>query len=44
VEEPRKPEPVYLAWRTEEVGAGLAWWIDKMKSPSLLERLWSSFN
>jgi DNA-binding transcriptional LysR family regulator len=44
VEEPRKPEPVYLAWRTEEVGAGLAWWIDKMKNPSLLERLWSSFN
>ena len=44
VEEPRKPEPVYLAWRTEEVGAGLAWWIDKMKSPYLLERLWSSFN
>ena len=44
VEEPRKPEPIYLAWRTEEVGAGLAWWIDKMKSPDLLERLWSSFN
>jgi DNA-binding transcriptional LysR family regulator len=44
VEEPRKPEPVYLAWRTEEVGAGLTWWIDKMKSPNLLERLWSSFN
>jgi DNA-binding transcriptional LysR family regulator len=44
VEEPRKPEPVYLAWRTEEVGAGLTWWIDKMKSPDLLERLWSSFN
>ncbi|MES1986461.1 MAG: LysR family transcriptional regulator [Pseudomonadota bacterium] len=44
VEEPRKPEPVYLAWRTEEVGAGLAWWIEKMKSPDLLERLWSSFN
>ncbi|ADI29243.1 LysR family transcriptional regulator [Methylotenera versatilis] len=44
VEEPRKPEPVYLAWRTEEVGAGLTWWIDKMKSPNLLERLWPSFN
>lgn len=44
VEEPRKPEPVYLAWRTEEVGAALTWWIDKMKSPNLLERLWPSFN
>ena len=44
VEEPRKPEPIYLAWRTEEVGAGLTWWIDKMKNPHLLDRLWSSFN
>jgi len=44
VDEPRKPEPIYLAWRTEEVGAGLAWWIDKMKSPDLLERLWSTYN
>jgi DNA-binding transcriptional LysR family regulator len=44
VEEPRKSEALYLAWRSEEVGAGLAWWIEKMKSPNLLERLWSSFN
>ncbi|MDI1309974.1 MAG: LysR family transcriptional regulator [Methylotenera sp.] len=43
VEEPRKHEPIYLAWRTEELGAGLTWWIDKMKSPELLERLWASF-
>lgn len=44
VEEIRSPDPLYLAWRSEEVGAGLAWWIDKMKNPALLQRLWSPFN
>ncbi len=44
VEEPRKPEPLYLAWRSEECGAGLVWWIEQMKNPDLLERLWHSFN
>ncbi|WP_047550031.1 LysR family transcriptional regulator [Methylotenera sp. G11] len=40
VEEPRQPEPLYLAWRSGEVGAGLKWWIEKMKAPDLMERLW----
>jgi DNA-binding transcriptional LysR family regulator len=44
VEEKRSPDPLYLAWRSEETGAGLAWWIEKMKNPALLERLWSHFN
>jgi DNA-binding transcriptional LysR family regulator len=44
VEEKRSPDPLYLAWRSEETGAGLAWWIEKMKNPTLLERLWSHFN
>jgi len=43
VEEARSPDPLYLAWRSEETGAGLAWWIDKMKSPELLDRLWANF-
>ncbi|MFA6042008.1 MAG: LysR family transcriptional regulator, partial [Methylophilus sp.] len=43
VEEPRIPEPLYLAWRTGEEGNALSWWIEKMKDPKLLERLWSSF-
>jgi DNA-binding transcriptional LysR family regulator len=43
VEEPRIPEPLYLAWRTGEEGKALSWWIEKMKDPKLLERLWSSF-
>lgn len=40
VEEPRQPEPHYLAWRSGEEGAGLKWWIDKMKAPGLLDKLW----
>jgi DNA-binding transcriptional LysR family regulator len=40
VEEPRQPEPHYLAWRSGEEGAGLKWWIDKMKVPGLLDKLW----
>jgi DNA-binding transcriptional LysR family regulator len=44
VEEKRSPDPLYLAWRSEETGAGLAWWIEKMKNPALLEKLWSHFN
>jgi DNA-binding transcriptional LysR family regulator len=43
VEEPRVPEPLYLSWRTGEEGKALNWWIDKMKKPDLLEKLWSSF-
>lgn len=40
VEEPRQPDPVYLAWRSGEEGAGLKWWVEKMKAPGLIERLW----
>jgi DNA-binding transcriptional LysR family regulator len=40
VEEPRQSEPLYLAWRTEDDGAGLNWWIDRMKQPGLVDRLW----
>ena len=40
VEEPRQPEPLYLAWRSGEEGVGLRWWIEKMKAPGLIDRLW----
>ena len=40
VEEPRQPEPLYLAWRSGEMGEGLKWWVEKMKTPGLIERLW----
>lgn len=42
VEEPRPPEPLFLAWRSEEAGEGLQWWIDKMQAPGLIDRLWHS--
>ena len=41
-EEPRQPEPFYVAWRTEDNGAGLNWWIEKMKDARLLDRLWTA--
>lgn len=44
VEEKRSPDPVYIAWRSEETGAGLDWWINKMKTPDLLDRLWANFD
>ena len=40
VAEPRQPEPMYLAWRSGEEGAGLKWWIERMKAPDLMDRLW----
>jgi DNA-binding transcriptional LysR family regulator len=43
VEEPRVPEPLYLSWRTGEEGKALNWWIERMKKPEMLEKLWSSF-
>ena len=42
VEEPRQSEPFHVAWRTEDNGAGLTWWIEKMKNPDLLNRLWAA--
>lgn len=44
VEEPRQPEPVYLAWRTGEDGAGLTWWIDRMKQAGLVDKLWGNIS
>lgn len=41
VDEPRSAEPLNIAWRTEDSGTGLKWWIEKMKSPGLLDRLWA---
>ncbi|MEZ0316458.1 MAG: LysR substrate-binding domain-containing protein [Methylophilaceae bacterium] len=41
VEEPRQPETIYLAWRTGDTGAGLKWWLERMKQPGIHDRLWS---
>ncbi len=39
VEEPRTPETFYLAWRTGEQGAALAWWRDRLLGNGVFERL-----
>jgi len=40
VEEPRQPEPLYIAWRTAEQGAGLKWWLDRLDTVVLAKKLW----
>lgn len=42
VEEPRQPEPLYIAWRTADNGAGLKWWRDKLDSLELARKLWGN--
>lgn len=42
VEEPRAAEKIHLAWRSGEEGAALAWWIERMRRPGTLERLFES--
>lgn len=42
VEEPRAAETIHLAWRSGEEGAALAWWIERMRRPGTLDRLFAS--
>jgi len=39
VEEPRQDEVFYLAWRTGEEGAALAWWVKRMRESDVMLRL-----
>lgn len=39
VEEARAPEQLHLAWRTEEPGAALDWWRERLRAPGALARL-----
>src|SRR3569623_1801855 len=39
VVEQRADEDLYLAWRSDEGGAALAWWIERMRSPGRLQQL-----
>jgi DNA-binding transcriptional LysR family regulator len=41
VEEPKPVETLYLAWRTGEEGAALAWWKERLREPSPLTRMLS---
>jgi DNA-binding transcriptional LysR family regulator len=42
VEERRPNENFYLAWRPDEEGAALAWWIERMRRPARLLDLFGS--
>lgn len=37
VEEPRRPETFYLAWRSGETGAALKWWLERLRGPDRLQ-------
>jgi DNA-binding transcriptional LysR family regulator len=37
--EPAPNESFYLAWRTDEEGAALNWWLERLRRPGTLERL-----
>ena len=39
VTDPREPNVLYVAWRGEHEGRGLAWWLEKLKAPRLAKRL-----
>jgi DNA-binding transcriptional LysR family regulator len=39
VEEQRGDERLHLAWRADEEGAALAWWIERMRRPGRLEQM-----
>jgi DNA-binding transcriptional LysR family regulator len=37
--DPREPNPMYVAWRGEREGRALAWWLEKLRSRRLAQRL-----
>jgi DNA-binding transcriptional LysR family regulator len=39
VEEQRADEDLYLAWRSDDDGAALAWWIERMRRPGRLQQM-----
>jgi DNA-binding transcriptional LysR family regulator len=39
VEEPRPPETFYLAWRSNEAGAALKWWLERLRGPGRLQKM-----
>ena len=37
--DPREPNVLYVAWRGEEEGRALSWWLEKLKTPRLARKL-----
>jgi DNA-binding transcriptional LysR family regulator len=40
VAEPRPAEVLHIAWRTADNGEGLKWWLNKMDTSDLADKLW----
>jgi DNA-binding transcriptional LysR family regulator len=37
--DPREPNTLYVAWRSDHVGRALEWWLEQLKQPRLAQRL-----
>ena len=37
--DPREPNTLYVAWRGDQTGRALAWWLEQFKQPRLAKRL-----
>lgn len=37
--DPREPNNLYVAWRGDQEGRGLTWWLDQLRQPRLADRL-----
>jgi DNA-binding transcriptional LysR family regulator len=37
--DPREPNTLYVAWRGDQRGKALAWWVEQLKQPRLRHRL-----
>jgi len=44
VKEPRLAEPISIAWRTNDEGAGLVWWRERMQGSDIVCKLWRDGN
>jgi DNA-binding transcriptional LysR family regulator len=39
VAEPREPNILYVAWRSDHQGRALEWWLEQLRQPRLAKRL-----
>ena len=37
--DPREPNVLYVAWRGDQEGRALQWWLEQLRQPRLSERL-----
>lgn len=39
VADPREPNVLYVAWRGDQEGSALSWWLEQLHQPRLAKRL-----